>query len=310
MILRLSLFLLAFLLASGGGLLLWCCGRRGVPDYWDASVILSHGQGARRDDVLAGKAWLETQHLEQVETAADDELKLRGTFLRKKKGALGTVLLFHDSRSSWRLDFSGIAQFLFEEGYQLLLVDQRAHGRSGGFWITYGIWERFDVRAWTNYLAMRFGDDHSIWIYGFGMGGTAALMSASLELSGVVRGIISEDAFSDPFDQLRRRAAAVFSPLPVAPALWLLHFFASVFVGFGLRDYTAATALSESSYPVMMIHGTENRRVPVTVAMSMQKRCREGMGGLLLVDGADYGQCRCTDPEGVKAALQRFFRDV
>ena len=310
MILQLLLLLIGILLAAGLGLLVWCCGRRGVPDYWDASALLSHGFGARRDEILAGKAWLETQQLERIETFSDDELVLRGTFLRRKKGALGTIVLLHDTRSSWKLDFSGIAKFLYEQGYQLLFADQRAHGGSRGLWTTYGIWERFDVRGWTSYLTMRFGDSHSIWIYGCGMGGTAALMASSLELSGVVRGIIAEDAYSEPYEHLKRGAENYFSPLPVSPALWLLDRFAAAFVGFSLGSYSAVTALKESRYPILLIHGTDNRRTPIAVAESLQGSAPEGTCGLLRVNGADKGLCRATDPEAVQDALRRFFRDA
>ena len=309
MILRALLLLLALVPAAGLGLLLWCCGRRSVPDFWQESALLTRGKGRRREEVLAGKAWLERQHLEPVETESDDELRLRGTFLRKKKGALGTVLLLHDFRSSWKLDFSGLARFLYEEGYQLLFVDQRAHGESRGFWSTCGIWERYDVRGWTNYLAMRFADTHSIWIYGCGMGGTAALLASSLELSGVVRGIIAEDAWSSPYRWLKHRADAFFSPIPTAPALRLMDLCAWVFVGFSLRDLDAEQAVAESAYPILLIHGTENRRVPLTVPLKIQARAPAGRCGLLKVEGAGEGLCRAVAGQQVEDALRRLFRE-
>ena len=178
LLLILCLLLLA-LSAAGLAMVLAVCRRRKIPDYWDETVLLTRGKGARRDEVLSGKAWLEERRLEPVETESDDELRLCGVFLRQRKPK-GTILMVHGCRSSWKLDFSGIARFFYERGWQLLMVDERAHGASGGRCCAYGVWERYDVRGWTNYLAMRYGDEHRILIYGFGMGGAAALMASSL----------------------------------------------------------------------------------------------------------------------------------
>ena len=302
-LLPLLFLLLLALFAAGFVLVAVVCGRREIPDYWDETMLLTRGKGARRDDVLQGKAWLEQQRLEPVETESDDELKLCGVFLRQKKPK-GTVLMFHGCRSSWKLDCSGYARFFYEKGFQLLMADERAHGASGGRRCAYGVWERYDVRGWTNYLAMRFGDEHKIIVYGFGMGGAAALMASSLELYGDVRGIVAEGAYTTPRDVLQTYLERQLH-FPCAPLLWLLNLFTELLEGFGLSDQSAADAVRESGYPVLLLHGTEDAEVPIELA---RRIARAGWSNVtfLPVEGGGHGTCRSAAPAQVEAALEEF----
>ena len=52
-----ALFLLLF--AAGAGVLFYACGRRAVPDLFDPDVLDKCGYSMVKDDVLAGKDWLE-----------------------------------------------------------------------------------------------------------------------------------------------------------------------------------------------------------------------------------------------------------
>lgn len=299
---------LAAVLGAGGFLLYWVCGRRKIPDYWEEKQLLSHGHGARRGDVLAGKAALEKRRLYPVETESDDEKPLRGLLLPRKKDAKGAVILFHDRHGSWKLDCSGLAAFLHAQGYHVLLPDQRAHGRSGGLLGTMGLWERFDVRAWTGFAALRFGEDAPLWIGGVGMGGTAALMAAPLALEGNVRGIFSAGAYTQPRALLQWRAAQ-HTPLPAEPLLLPMEGFLYLFSGVSLREYSAVAALRETACPVLLFHGTGDRSVPVSMARELADAAGK-KGTLVEIEGADHGCCRLTDPERVERALLDFLNNT
>ena len=67
-------------------------------------------------------------------------------------------------------------------GHNLLLIDERAHGRSEGRTITFGIQERWDVESWARFAVERFGADVQIILYGVSMGAATVLMAAGLDL--------------------------------------------------------------------------------------------------------------------------------
>lgn len=61
-------------------------------------------------------------------------------------------------------------------GYNLFLADQRQHGKSGGRYLTYGHYEKYDVAKMTDWLAERTGRLKT-GIYGNSMGAAVALQA-------------------------------------------------------------------------------------------------------------------------------------
>ena len=95
---------------------------------------------------------------EDVWIRSDDGLRLHGKYYAGRPGAPVQIMM-HGYKSSTERDFCGGAQIAVQGGYHVLLVDQRAHGKSEGRCLTFGIQERYDCRAWVNYAvgALRRG---------------------------------------------------------------------------------------------------------------------------------------------------------
>ena len=118
---------------------------------------------------------------EFVTVQSHDGLLLSGRYYHVKDGA-PLDIAFHGYRSSPLTDFSGGADLSNSLGHNLLLVDQRSHGKSQGRTITFGLQERYDLLRWVEYARNRFGEDQKILLYGISMGGATVLMASGLEL--------------------------------------------------------------------------------------------------------------------------------
>ena len=282
------------------------CFRQSLPDFRDTEALKSRGWGVRADEIAVFRDWLAKKTAVEVRVDSDDELPLRG-LLVTRKDAVGTVILFHGCRSGYLADFPGIGQFLYEKGYNLLLTDARAHGSSGGRWCTYGLWERFDVRAWCNYCAIRFPDGHPVFVLGQGMGAAAALAAAELDLPGNVRGIVAEGAYTSPREILEQAIAR--TPLPAGAVLRMANFYTRVFLGFDLRrDPGAEDAVRGATYPALILHGGGDSVVPPEMA----RRLFTAYGydkQLLIVENAPHVCCRFAAPERWDDAVG-FFLDA
>lgn len=279
-----------FLAAAGFGCyLLWdFCLRRRVPEAAGEPEL---------------EAWLKRAAPESVSVTSDDELTLWGTFF-PKKGARGTVLLLHGRGGRWETELFIPARFLYESGFQLLCAEQRGHGRSGGRFVTYGVWERFDARAWLHFLSWRCGEEHPIFIYGRSEGAAAALMACALDNPGSLRGVVAESGYDLPLDYVTARLRARRFPCPEALAAFLSGC-ASVFLDFGLKDYRALDAMKESSCPVLLLHGGADPFVPASEVQALRGACSAG-GLMLTVDGAGHGKCWETDGAKVRDAVEAF----
>ena len=81
---------------------------------------------------------------------------------------------------------------------ETILVDERAHGESGGNVTTFGIRERRDVLSWARYAEERFGKERPLILSGVSMGAAAVLMAAGEPLPENVCGIVADCPFSSP----------------------------------------------------------------------------------------------------------------
>lgn len=117
---------------------------------------------------------------EPISIAADDGTVLRGRYYHCADHA-PLQIQFHGYRGSILRDFCGGSKLARESGHNILLVDQRAHGDSGGHCITFGLLERQDCLCWANYAAARFPGT-PIFLSGVSMGAATVLMASSLPL--------------------------------------------------------------------------------------------------------------------------------
>ena len=161
---------------------------------------------------------------EPVTIRSDDGLTLFGRCYPTAPDA-PWLLLFHGYRSAAERDFCGGLPFGMGMGCNVLLVDERAHGKSGGRCLTLGIRERYDCRRWVDYVIGRAGPDAKIVLYGMSMGAAAVLMAAGPELPKNVAGIVADCGFVSPEEQIGqtrhplRPSAGLPGLCPAAPRL-------------------------------------------------------------------------------------------
>lgn len=113
---------------------------------------------------------------ENVRFTSQDGLQLFAWYLPGNKRA--AIVLAHAQGGSGLL-MQGHAEFLRQAGYNTLLLDLRAHGRSQGNTSTYGVLEAHDVAAAVDYLRSRGDiDADKIGVLGVSLGAQAALRGA------------------------------------------------------------------------------------------------------------------------------------
>ena len=295
--------LAALILLGGVAALDYICVRHKEPDYTDPEVLRASPFAKTEPLVEAGKKWMAGQQVEFLQAVAYDGKLLSARFIAHEN-AKGTLLFFHGYRSSYVIDFLGVLEFYYDLGYNLLLCDQRAHGRSEGRFITYGVRERRDVVSWTNVIGMMFGENHPMFLVGLSMGASTVLMASSLELYGNVRGVLADCGFTSP-GEIIAHVAKHRMHLPAGILLPVLNVFTKAVAGFGLHEASALDALAETKLPVLLVHGTGDRFVPCEMSRRSYEACRSEKE-LLLVEGAGHGQSFVVEPERYKKTVVAF----
>src|SRR5215831_19738457 len=102
----------------------------------DADESFKHTHGKREDFVVK----------------AADGVILRGWKIHAENPNGSWVLLFHGVSDN-RIGVVGQSEFLLQHGYNIVMMDTRSHGNSGGPIATYGWLERKDTSAIIDALA-------------------------------------------------------------------------------------------------------------------------------------------------------------
>ncbi len=199
-------------------------------------------------------------------------------------------------------DFSGGLQIALMCNQNVLLVDHRAHGKSEGRTITFGIKEREDVLCWANYVINRFGKDKKIFLEGISMGGATVLMSADVGIPNLM-GILADCPYSSPLEINAKVAHELGLPKFLCkPVLWSAAF---LYGHFNLAKYSALQSVKNAKCPILIIHGKEDKFVPLE--MSHQLKEANPSIELFEFDNASHGMSYILDEDRyIKIALAFF----
>lgn len=221
---------------------------------------------------------------EDITITSYDGLKLHGRMLCSDPSE-PWLIFFHGYRSNPDRDYGGGIKIGREAGYNMLLVDQRAHGKSEGRFLTFGIKERFDCNSWVNYLVIKYGEDVQIVLYGISMGATTVLLASEGAAKNVV-GIIADCGYDSPRGIILKTMKDNKFPLS---AYHILRLSAKLFGGFDINDGSVAQAMNACEIPVLFIHGESDDIVPCDMGRDNFAYCKSTKKQLLTVPHAGHG---------------------
>lgn len=266
-------------------------------------------KGSQADEVFlravdAAAEALKNRESTLVEITARDGEKLVGHWY-PCAGARRIVVAMHGWRSSWAHDFGMISTFLGDSGCSVLYAEQRGQGASGGEYMGLGALERYDCLDWVQWAEER-GEGLPIYLAGVSMGATTVLMAAGLELPSSVHGIIADSGFTSPHE-IGKHIVENNLHLSFGHRGEIADAICKKRNKEGTRSCSAIDALRKNRIPVLLIHGTDDSFVPVSMTYENYKACA-GPRELLVVPGADHAMSYYVDREKYEKAVEDFCR--
>ena len=258
------------------------------------------------DVIKRGVDLVMAEPYEAVSVMSEDGLKLAGKYYHYKENA-PVIIFFHGYRCCALRDGNGMFLYSKKLGYNILMVDQRAHGLSEGKTITFGIKERFDCLNWVNYIVGRFGKETKILLTGLSMGAATVLMASAVGLPNNVKGIIADCGYSSPKAILKTVMKELHYPVGITYRLAKLG--AKVFGGFDIEEASAIEALRNSKISVLLLHGDDDRFVPYSMSEECQNEGQDHIE-LVLIKGAGHGMSFCVDAKVYEDAVSDFCHKV
>lgn len=252
--------------------------------------------------IRASKEWLAQKPQEDVYTTSFDGLKLHGTYF-PCEGSKRAVICFHGYTSEGLNDFSSMAKFYIENGFHLLAVDERAHGKSEGTYIGFGCLDRQDGKKWMDYLVTRLGEDCELLLHGVSMGGATVCMCTGLNLPPQVKGVVSDCAFTSAWEVFSHVLKTMYH-MPAFPMMQIADRMAKREAGYGLDECNAREEVKKAKVPMLFIHGDADTFVPCSMVYELYEACGT-QKELLVVKGASHAEAYYIEPENYEGAVRR-----
>lgn len=249
---------------------------------------------------------MEQYTYEPVRIVSFDGTALFGRYYHLRDGA-PVEILFHGYRSHAYRDCGGGHSLARKMGFNTLVVDQRAHGESGGKVITFGVLERRDCLRWAEYCVGRFGLHVPIILSGLSMGAATVLMATGLKLPGNVCAVMADCPYSAPVAIIEKVCRDLHYPAALCRPFIFLG--ARLFGRFDPGESTARDAVTHSSVPILLIHGEADHFVPCDMSREIAAACN-GPVELHTFPGAGHGLSYITDPLRYERAVYEFLSKI
>ena len=225
---------------------------------------------------------------EDIYITSFDKLKLHArVYLNPSSNKV--AIMCHGYRGTPCRDFSGGAVEMIKLGYNVILIDERAHGQSQGHSITFGVRETKDVVGWVNYARNRFGENIELVLVGISMGGATVLMSA--DKVGKAK-IIADCPYSSPKIMLQQTIRAM--GLPVRIFYPLVNLSSILFAHTNLNKISPYDSIKNTTNPVLIIHGGSDSVVPNWISNDLYLEYPDKIQ-YELFPGADHGMSYLID---------------
>ena len=211
------------------------------------------------------------------------------------------AILAHGYRGTACRDFSGGAYDMIQKGFNVLLIDERAHGLSGGHTITFGSKESRDVKCWIDFAKNKFGEDKRIVLIGISMGG-ATVLTASDYLSKKDK-VIADSPYSSTKDILQETLKKMkLNPKLVYPFVRLS---AILFAHFDPNKLDVNNNVKNSAAKFLIIHGDNDSMVPHKFSQRVYEANEEKVT-YVIFPGAEHGLSYIVDKNRYQRVVNDF----
>lgn len=194
----------------------------------------------------------------------------------------GTVIMFHGHAAS-KSGMINEAEGFYRLGYNVLMVDFRAHGESSGNTCTIGYYESRDVKTAYDYIVEQ--GEKNIVLWGTSLG-AATIIKAIYDDDGVNPAkVILEMPFGSLYGAVKGTMRN--NHIPVQPASILLTFWGGVEHGFWAFGFMPQNYASAIHCPVLLQRGENDIRVTEDETQAIYKNI--AFANKALVEYADCG---------------------
>ena len=246
-------------------------------------------------------------NLEELTIITYDSKKLYPVLIKQKQRTNKVAIIIHGYYANFK-DMSAYAKLFYELGYNLVLTQNRAHGKSEGKYIGMGWLDRLDVLQTIHEVIARFGKNCEIDLFGLSMGGATVCMLSGEDLPSNVKHIISDCAYACPYEVFKTVYETRVNFLS-KPILNYLNYYAKLKCGYSLKNADARTKICNAKVPILLIHGEEDKFVPYENLQILYESAPKNLRYKKTFKGARHAESLPLNEEEYKNLVKNFLAD-
>lgn len=213
--------------------------------------------------------------------------ELYGWWIPSVQADAPTMLYFHGNNRNIANHLEHTLH-LHSLGYNVLLVDYRGYGKSGGGRPSEAkVYEDAEA-AWQYLLRQRGVKPQQVFIYGHSLGGAVAVDLALRHPEAA--GVIAESTFTS----MQAMGELEYGYLPVG---WLLN-----------QRFDSLQKLPGLKIPLLLIHGSWDKKVPVEMARQLYAAAPQPKT-LILIEGGEHSDSSTIGRVEYRAAVSAFVKN-
>lgn len=259
-------------------------------------------------EILAEKQekHFKTLPLEETEIETKDGCRLKAHILLPKKSNGLLIIACHGARSNGIGEFAFMSDWLYENGYTVIMPDHRGCGESDGKYMGYGTHESKDTFLWLDYAKKQF-ENMPIFLLGVSMGAaTVLMMNDKLENYDNIKGTVADCSYTSAWEEFSYQLKTSFH-LPNFPILHICDLYNKILTGFSFKDASPLKAVKNATKPILFIHGEKDDFVPFYMRDVLYDNCSSEKFKLGIED-AVHARSYFTNPKSYEEALEKFFK--
>ena len=193
-----------------------------------------------------------------------------------------------------------------EMGYNILTIDQRAHGLSDGEYNTVGFDEHRDLISWMKLLHDEYGME-SIVLHGICIGSSCCMFALTSEnCPDYVEGMVAEGMYPTFGDSFKNHMTSCGGPalaLPLIDTVMKLH------TGYSMM-YGPIHVIGSLKKPLLMLHSKEDIYSLPETAQVLYDTCTSEQKSLVWFEKGAHSRLRITDTDLYDSSICSFLNTL
>ncbi len=219
------------------------------------------------------------------------------------------VFLFHGYNSSGD-SVKKYAGVFLENGYSVIIPDNRFCGKSGGEYLGLSYLDAKDTIAIFKWIKDYFPGDISIGLFGESFGAAQAILLAASKEIDNISFIISDSSFSDLQTLLKERVRAEYR-IKAFPLLTVAFMIIKKKYGIDVKKVSPIKALEKcGNIPMFFIHGENDTFILPQMSIDLYNSKHSGYKKFYLAEGASHCSAFESDPDVYTEKIEEFLDKI